>query len=218
MTPFHYLVKEPARLDAGPTGFNYFDPGAPVSCYSGHLPHWCQQGTIYFVTFRLADSLPQSKLHQWTEERERWMREHPEPHDSETCREYYELFPQRLQRWLDAGFGRCVLEYPVVRNIVESAMAHFSAERYVLDSWVIMPNHVHAILTPLEDHLLSEILHSWKSFTATRINRYLGLSGALWQKESFDHIIRSPESHERIRAYIRQNPEGLRPGTYSLKM
>jgi REP element-mobilizing transposase RayT len=69
-----------------------------------------------------------------------------------------------------------------------------------------MPNHVHALVTPLPGHELSDILHSWKSFTANQINRLLGVSGAFWQKESFDHIVRSPDSMENFRRYIRDNP------------
>jgi hypothetical protein len=79
-----------------------------------------------------------------------------------------------------------------------------------------MPNQVHVVVTPSTDHQLSRILQSWKSFTAKIFNRTLGRGGAFWQKESFDHIVRSPEALERIAVYIRQNPAGLATGTYSL--
>ena len=79
-----------------------------------------------------------------------------------------------------------------------------------------MPNHVHVVLTLIDDHQLSQITHSWKSFTGKEINKRLGRKGMFWQKESFDHIVRSPESLERIEAYIRENPAGLREGTYTL--
>lgn len=69
-----------------------------------------------------------------------------------------------------------------------------------------MPNHVHAVVTPYADHSLLDILHSWKSFTAHKINRRLGRSGRVWQQETFDHLIRSPESFEKFVRYTELNP------------
>ena len=212
-------ASEQQRRDAGAAlaRINYFDPEAPVAFLCGNLPHWRQAGTTYFVTFRLADSLPQKKLRQWQAERERWLATHPEPHDERTRRDYYELFPQRMQQWLDAGSGSCVLGLPQVRQLVEGALRHFEGQRYRLYDFVVAPNHVHALVAPSGENTLSEILHSWKSFTAHEIlkvpaaSRRLyerpqsqGGSAALkvWQNESFDHIVRSPASMEKFRAYI----------------
>ncbi len=74
------------------------------------LPHWRQEGVTYFVTFRTVDSLPQEKLKQWQLEKERWLHEHPEPYDGKAKREFYKKFPERLQHWLDQGYGECVLK------------------------------------------------------------------------------------------------------------
>jgi hypothetical protein len=74
--------------------------------------------------------------------------------------------------------------------------------RYDLDRFVVAANHVHILVTPRPGYELSDILHSWKSFTANQLNRRLGQPGAFWQKESFDHIVRSPAQLERFRAYI----------------
>ncbi|MEW6103279.1 MAG: Eco57I restriction-modification methylase domain-containing protein, partial [bacterium] len=49
--------------------------------------------------------------------------------------------------------------------------------------------------------------HSWKSYTANKINKLLCKEGELWMHESFDHIIRSPKQFERIRKYIENNPK-----------
>ena len=88
---------EKQRTSEGcPTLVNYFDPVEPIAFLSGTLPHWRQRGATYFVTFRLADSLPQEKLARWKDERKQWMNAHREPHDVATRREYYELFPHRL--------------------------------------------------------------------------------------------------------------------------
>jgi hypothetical protein len=76
----------------------------------------------------------------------------------------------------------------------------------VLDEWVVMPNHVHALVRPLEGNELPMILHSWKSFSAHAANQELKRTGPFWQKESYDHIVRSAEELNRIREYIRRNP------------
>ena len=132
---------------------NYFDPKEPVANMKGVLPHWRQDGVAYFVTFRLADSLPQKKLRQWQEERSLWLSEHPEPHDDAVRRDYYERFPLRFQRWLDAGYARCTLADPKAKLLVEAALQKFDEERYQLHEFVVMPNHVHVLLSPLGDHL-----------------------------------------------------------------
>jgi REP element-mobilizing transposase RayT len=189
----------------------YFDPDAPIAFLSGTLPHWRQDGATYFVTFRLADALPQEKLQQWRTEQNEWLKEHREPHDEATRREYYEKFPQRLQRWLDAGNGSCVLTLREVKQVVDKALRHFEGIRYRLDQFVVAANHVHALVTPVGEHTLSQILHSWKSFTAHEIlkveaaSRRLG-STTVWQKESFDHIVRNANSMAKFREYISSHP------------
>jgi len=175
------------RLEAASTLFHAFDASESVAHLSGNLPHWRQEDTTYFVTFRTADSLPQEKLDQWLAERTEWLRSNPEPHSEAQRREYWKSFPARFQHWLDQDHGACVLKWPRLRRIVENALRHFDGERYRLDEFVVMPNHVHALVTLLGKHLLSSIVHSWKSFTATEINGQLNSTGAFWQKESFDH-------------------------------
>ena len=231
------LALEQQRRDAAAI-LNYFDPNEPVEFLTGTLPHWRQDGATYFVTFRLADSLPQERLEQWRREKDEWAAAHPEPHDAAARQDYYERFPQRLQQWLDAGAGSCVLTLPEVKQLVENALKHFDGDRYRLDEFVVAPNHVHALVSPLGEHQLSDILHSWKSFTAHEILKVEAASQRLseyqtqsrdgsatlkpvseqsgggvppsseksptvWQKESFDHIVRSPASMEKFREYIR---------------
>jgi len=81
-----------------------------------------------------------------------------------------------------------------------------------------MPNHVHVLVMPLKNIGLCKVLHTWKSFTANPINRILQRRGKLWQSESYDHILRSPEAFQRIREYILNNPvkAKLREGEYAV--
>jgi REP element-mobilizing transposase RayT len=191
---------------AASTLLKAYDSRETVEQLSGNLPHWRQEGVTYFVTFRAVDSLPQEKLAQWLSERAVWLRNNPEPHSDAECREYNGRFPIRLQTWLDEGDGECVLRESRLRLIVEDAVRHFDRERYFLGEFVVMPNHVHAIVTPSGKHALSAIVGSWKGFTARKINSELKQSGPFWQKESFDHIVRSVASLHKFEEYIRDNP------------
>ena len=197
------------RLESAATLPHFFDPHASVAKLSGNLPHWRQPGATYFVTFRTADSLPQEKLEQWSRERLAWLQHHPEPHAEAEQLEYHTLFTKRFELWMDAGYGACLLAQPEVRGIVEATLRHFDGERYRLDEFVVMPNHVHALVTPLGEHRLSEIVRSWKTFSAREIGKITGQTGGLWQKEYFDHRVRNAEQLGRIRDYIQNNPKAL---------
>ncbi|MBI4640176.1 MAG: Eco57I restriction-modification methylase domain-containing protein, partial [Candidatus Tectomicrobia bacterium] len=184
----------------------FFDPNISLEIYQRNLPHWRQTGTTYYVTFRLADSLPQEKVQQLKLEREKWLKSHPEPRSPSVTAEYHRLFSEKVEQWLDAGAGSCILREPDAAKIVADALTHFDGERYRLGEWVVMPNHVHVLVTPLHKHELSDILHSWKSFAANKINEHLHRTGTLWQHESYDHIVRSDDQLHRIEQYIRDNP------------
>ena len=194
------------ELEARSTTFVAFDSTAPVSKYQRNLPHWEQSGRTYFVTVRLADSLPQEKLERWHRERQDWQRTHPSPLTPELQAEYDQLFTARFQEWLDAGYGECLLRKPALSGIVAEALRHFNGQRYNLGPFVVMPNHLHLLVTPLDSWTLEQILHSWKSYTAGVINQALGRSGQLWQHESFDHLVRNEDRLRQFEDYIRQNP------------
>lgn len=195
---------------------HYFDPREDIETRHHVLPHWEQGAVTYFVTFRLADSLPQSKLDQWQKEREIWCSAHPEPWSTEEENEYHKRFSTTIERWLDQGYGACVLRDGEIGGIVMSAMRHFEGDRSLLHSAVVMPNHVHVLFTPQSGHGLAELLHSWKSYTAVKINAALGKQGELWQRAYFDRIIRDGDHFRNCVRYIRRNPEkaGLKSGTF----
>src|SRR5207248_2311670 len=122
------------------------------------------------------------------------LRHHPKPWDPRTAYEYQERIIESRERWLDQGHGSCLLRDPEVAEIVANALRHFDGQRYFLDGFVIMPNHVHALFQPISGFTLSDLLHSWKSFTAHGIKRALASNaGAIWQDESFDRIVRNWE-------------------------
>ena len=181
-----------------------------------HLPHWQQEGCTYFITFRLADSMPAAELVRLREDLDAWKQQHPEPWDYKTYQEYQARFHEGPEKWLDEGHGACLLARSELREIVANALHHFDGERYILDDYVIMPNHVHVLIKPLASHDLSGILHSWKSFTAKESNKAISQTGSLWQAESYDRIVRDWGNLIDTRAYIQRNPLKLEAGTYTL--
>ncbi len=186
--------------------FTYFDPCADVDVSRRNLPHWQQEGRTYFVTFRLRDSLPQEKLEALRKNRAEWLDTNPEPWSAAQSQEYHEMFSEKVQQWLDAGYGSCLLKDPALAQIVADALRHFDGERYDLVAWVVMPNHVHVLLTPRPGFALGRILHSWKSFSAHEINKQTGRQGDVWQHETYDHIVRDPDSLWHFAKYIVDNP------------
>jgi type I restriction enzyme R subunit len=185
---------------------SFFNPDAEIDITRNHLPHWQQGEAWVFVTWRLGDSLPKAKLDEWKAEREAWVKHHPEPWDEKTEAEYHERFSRQIDEWLDQGSGSCVLKDPANAKIVADALRHFDGERYELASFVVMPNHVHVLFRPLRGHALPEILKSWKGFTAREINKRIGKTGALWQDEYFDRLIRNERHFFKVAEYIRENP------------
>lgn len=162
----------------------------------GYLPHYDHPGTVQALTFRLADSLPMDLYRRW----ERELR----ALDSEE--ERHRELSQRCERWLDAGHGECLLRRPECAEIVENALLHFNGIRYRLRAWCVMPNHVHCLAELHPDLQLGEIVHSWKSWTAQRINRLLCRSGAFWQREYHDRLIRDRNHLGNAIRYIHLNP------------
>ena len=192
--------------------FRPVDPRAPVIQTRRRLPHWEQQGATFFITFRLADAVPQKLLRQWKEELETWRKFHPEPWDASTKYEYQKRFHDAREAWLDQGHGECILRRPQIAATIANSLRHFDGDRYALDSFVVMPNHVHVLVRPHESHSLSEILHSWKSFSAKEINKLRERSGAVWQDENYDRMVRDFAELERYRDYIKENPVAAKLG------
>src|SRR5215204_4467691 len=88
----------------------------------------------------------------------------------------------------------------------QESLLHYHASRYKLISWVVMPNHAHFLIKPINNHSLSEIMKKFKSFTSHEANRLLQKSGKFWQADYFDRYIRNHEHFEKTIAYIENNP------------
>jgi REP element-mobilizing transposase RayT len=184
----------------------FVNPYAPIDRHEHHLPHWQQGAVFYFVTWRLADSLSSTKLKAWKYERELWLRLHPEPWDEKSEEEYHERFSRKIDEWLDQGQGSCLLRDVSYSALVAKAMLHFDGERYVVASFVVMPNHVHVLFRVMAPYRLEQIVKSWKGFSAREINRRTGKVGSLWQEDYWDRLIRNSRHFYKCLQYIRENP------------
>ncbi len=194
----------------------------PLGWYShGYLPHFDSTLVIQFITFRLADSLPQERLRQIEEE----LASLPESEQDPERR-------KKMEHWLDAGMGCCALKHPKVAAVVQEAFLKFDGERYKLIAWCIMPNHVHVLIEPRIQ--LGKIVQSWKSFTgrwAIARNEELGLGipsveleldsprekesvelelntprQKFWMRDYWDRFIRNEEHLYNVIKYIHENP------------
>jgi REP element-mobilizing transposase RayT len=107
-------------------------------------------------------------------------------------------------------FARMVLPEPA-RDLALQHCLHDHGSRIQLSAAVVMPTHIHLLFWALKDQAgwpypLIDIMQSLKGSSAHTLNRMLQRSGPVWDEESFDHVLRSDESWEEKREYIRQNP------------
>lgn len=182
----------------------------------GNLPHWQQNGKIQFITFRLADSLPQSKIRELKTCITNFKNEHPLPWSDATKLEYRNITGQMEKSLLDNGYGSCLLQYVEFRQIVVSSINYYSSQLYDVAAFVIMPNHVHLLLHFYPETITEKVLHSIKSFTAHQINVKRQQFGTVWMSEYFDRIVRSRSDLQNYIDYIENNPRNLNPDKFTL--
>lgn len=161
----------------------------------GYLPHFDGGEVLQFITLHLGNALPQKVVQRWKLELER-----------EKNEEAKKILFQRVEKYIDQGYGECYLKQENIAELVQNALLHFDRQRYKLVSWVIMPNHTHFLLRPMQNYALRDIMHSIKSYTALKANRLLNRSGRFWQEDYFDRYIRDYEHFEKTINYIEMNP------------
>ncbi|HEX7262403.1 MAG TPA: hypothetical protein VF258_11415 [Luteolibacter sp.] len=193
------------------------DKSAPITKARRILPHWSQDGCTYFVTFRLADSVAAPVWKKWKEQRATWLENHPKPWDAETQKAYNAKFPAQMELWSDAGYGSCALADAHLREMVANAMHHFDGHHFTFGDYILMPNHVHALVTPRVGHPLESILTGWKRVSGHAIIKLTGLPKPFWMSEDFDHAVRSEKQLRHFQNYISENPmkAGLKSGSWT---
>jgi REP element-mobilizing transposase RayT len=152
-----------------------------------HLPHLHVIGEPLFVTFRLHGSLPAGREFRG---------------ESMTSGRAFVCMDRLLD---NSRTGPMYLRLPDVANLVADSIHQGANNAYLLHTWVVMPNHVHLLITP--QCPVPEIMRHLKGSTAREANRLLGRTGTpFWQQESYDRLVRNPEEFRRIEKYIIQNP------------
>lgn len=215
---------------AEPIEWNFYDSSAEAAVSRRDLPHIDMPGAVTFVTFRLLDSMPANIVQKWHDEIDQWLKDHGLPtHDIESIlgssrvdkKLKQELQRFRQRRWhqhLDDCHGNCELQCPEIRTHVIDSLLHFDGQRYDLDRFVIMPNHVHVLIQVRRGYLLLKLFREIQRFSARQINSMLGRNGDFWQGEPFDHVVRSAEQFEYLQTYIDNNPvkAKLKDGDFTL--
>ncbi len=203
--------------------------------YRRHLPHYHPENAIFFITFRLSGSIPVKVLADFrreTQQYERLIKAQvlSKSEVKKTISDHRLLRCFAFDDLLHFSINSPVwLQNPEVARLVSEAICSRNDRIYHLFSYCIVPNHVHMVFTvgrvgnstsarqvgnlPYNGKLtyIAKIMHSLKRYTAIEANKILGRSGAFWQHESYDHVIRSQDEFDRIVNYVRQNPvkEGL---------
>jgi len=75
-----------------------------------------------------------------------------------------------------------------------------------LHAYIIMPDHIHLVVTPKEGKTISQLMHSFKLYTARQIGDLLKMTGGIWQSSFYEHALRSSQDVENIMEYIHNNP------------
>jgi hypothetical protein len=102
--------------------------GTPEEWHTGNLPHRNKEGLIQFITFRLADSLPQNVLNEIEKE----LKDVPDTEKEAEKRKQYE-------KWLDKGMGCCALSNPDMAQVVEDALKYHDGENTIYWPGVLCP-------------------------------------------------------------------------------
>ncbi len=192
----------------------WFDWDQAINQHGLRLPHVSQRGCIYFVTSRLADSIPTERLRAWKAGRDAWLQSNPRPHTIQQEQALRLMYSSRIERYLDAGHGAALLRQEIVQGIVKDVLGHDDGHEYSLGDFVVMPNHIHALVqTGLG---IKHLGNQWQRVSAHKINKALGREGAVWQEEPFDHVVRNEELLRKCQRYIHNNPARLAPGMYLL--
>jgi REP element-mobilizing transposase RayT len=181
-----------------------------------NLPHFQPGGADFFVTFRLANSIPEEQYRYLKALRNQYTNQlnqitDPNEKDSASFRFDKLIF----KSWDDIlhkyQCGDLWLKEDRIANIVAESLHWGDGREYNLRCFCIMSNHVHTALKPIqsvdgEPFSLSRIMHSIKRYTAQQANLVLGRIGDFWQHESYDHAIRDDREYHNILNYIVMNP------------
>ncbi len=182
---------------------------------SNILPHLYQPNKLYFVTFRLSDSIPKEVLTKIREE-SRILKSQLKETDSDLLRKYNQKLMATIDKYIDRGYGSQYFINSEIRQLmVDTLMERHQKDYYIYD-YVLMPNHVHLLIRTGAIKTLTELISQIKRKSAYRINKYLSRTGDVWHENFFDVIIRSWQHLRSVQNYIKSNPTDLPADSYLL--
>ena len=196
--------------------------------YRRNMPHIQPNGVAFFVTFRLAGSLPKEVMLQLKEEQlknERLLyKVKDETERKKKINDRRKLYFGKFDEMLDnATSGPCWLKDERIVTVVADAIRFHDKKEYDLLAYCIMPNHVHLVFTVRHDfitsmrakaratsttsrYIVTDILRLIKGATAWEVNKILNRTGTFWQHESYDRVVRDEKELNRIIGYTINNP------------
>jgi putative transposase len=194
--------------------------------YRNRLPHLAPIGAAFFVTFRLADALPQSLAAQLRSDfdltKNRLLRERPPGFQEQIQLARKQLFGKFEQQLDGPPYGSCALRLSDVAQALADKLHEYDTKWYNLEGYTIMPNHVHILFDtacqiidnedicweeiPENYRQLDAIMQRIKGGSARKANLLLSKTGTFWAKDSFDHYVRNQTEWNNILNYILQNP------------
>ncbi len=192
--------------------------------YRAKLPHIHPADGIFFITFRLANSLPKQVIHQFMEEKNfeklRIRLQNEGIFKRELIYEIEKNYFNKFDKLLSQSTTNCWLNNNKIAQLVANKLHSYDNLRYLLICFCIMPNHVHILVNMknfisinrsnrygrTKNYPLSDVLRLIKGSTARLANKLLDRSGEFWQHESYDHYVRSEKEYNKIIEYILLNP------------
>lgn len=180
------------------------------------LPHIYPIGASFFVTFRLANSVPDEVLADLKTQKEKQATFIQNQSNPDTENSLYDL-EKRFFAFYDAMLDKYSNPNDFLRNdkvaqIVASKFIEFDGVFYDLVAYCIMSNHVHILIDTanyislLPHHTFAKTMQYIKGGSARLCNQLLGRQGDFWAEESYDHYVRNLTEKDNIIKYILNNP------------
>lgn len=183
-----------------------------MNFYQRNLPHWQPEHAEFFITFRLANSLPKEAISKIKRIKNSHHKNTDKELTGETSHKINQKIFQKYEELLEKGTtGPHWLEKPAIANLICKSIKFRNNKYYDLYAYCIMPNHVHLVFKLLKyngdiDYPVTKILQSLKRYTAKKANKLLNRKGQFWQHESFDRVIRDQKELESTILYVINNP------------
>lgn len=200
--------------------------------YERNLPHYQPEGYAYFITTRLAGTIPKVVYEKIKSEYEQGLKMLSSFKNDKTKKDKYrELNRKNFMKYekiLDTcKYSHKWLGDKRIANVLKDSLHHRDGNLFDLIAYNIMPNHIHLVIYPIverkasfaqireEDiksdsgeslYIVSKIMQDFKKYTTREANKILKRKGKFWQHESYDHVVRDQKELRRIVKYILNNP------------